>query len=87
MKNITVSVDEETYREARIKAAKEGTSVSALVRDYLNAIAHEEGGQSEFDRLAQLQERTLKRIRSRKVSLSAADNLSREVIHDRDAIR
>ena len=32
MKNITVSVDEETYRLSRIRAAEAGTSVSALVR-------------------------------------------------------
>jgi len=37
MKNITVSVDEETYRLSRIKAAEEDTSVSALVRAYLVA--------------------------------------------------
>ena len=35
MKNITVSVDEETHRQARIRAAELGTSVSALVRGYL----------------------------------------------------
>ena len=36
MKNITLKVDDATYREARIRAAKEGTSVSAMVRDFLN---------------------------------------------------
>ena len=35
MKNITVSVDDETYRRARIKAAERDTSVSALVRGFL----------------------------------------------------
>ena len=34
MKNITVSVDEETHRLARIRAAELDTSVSALVRRY-----------------------------------------------------
>ncbi len=38
MKNITVSVDEETHRMARIRAAQLDTSVSALVRDYLRAL-------------------------------------------------
>ena len=37
MKNITVSVDNETYRLSRVKAAEAGTSVSALVRGYLTA--------------------------------------------------
>ena len=38
MKNITVSVDEETHRMARIRAAELDTSVSALVRDYLRIV-------------------------------------------------
>ena len=33
MKNITVSVDDQTHRLARIRAAELDTSVSALVRD------------------------------------------------------
>jgi hypothetical protein len=39
MKNITVSIDDETHRAARIRAAELGTSVSALVKDYLAQIA------------------------------------------------
>ena len=35
MKNITVSVDNETYSRARIVAAGRGTTVTALVRDFL----------------------------------------------------
>ena len=35
MKNITVSVDDETYRRARIAAAANDTSVSAMVRAVL----------------------------------------------------
>ncbi|MDE2837549.1 MAG: hypothetical protein OXL97_08585 [Chloroflexota bacterium] len=38
MKNITVAVDDETYRFARIRAAELDTSVSALVRDYLRML-------------------------------------------------
>ena len=34
MRNITVSVDEDTYRRSRIRAAELDTSVSALVRDF-----------------------------------------------------
>ncbi|MCY3839683.1 MAG: hypothetical protein OXH09_13700 [Gammaproteobacteria bacterium] len=39
MKNITVSVDEEIHRLARIRAAERDTSVSALVRDFLRRLA------------------------------------------------
>ena len=38
MKNITVSIDDETYRQARVKAAENGTSVSALVRGFLEQV-------------------------------------------------
>ncbi len=36
MKNITLKIDDETYRKARMRAASEGTSISAMVRDFLN---------------------------------------------------
>jgi plasmid stability protein len=35
MKNITLKIDDATYRKARLKAAEAGTSVSAMVRDFL----------------------------------------------------
>ena len=47
MRNITVSVDEETHRLARIKAAELDTSVSALVREYLGRIATARGQERE----------------------------------------
>lgn len=37
MKNITLKVDDDTYQRARVRAAEAGTSVSAMVRDFLNA--------------------------------------------------
>ncbi len=39
MKNITVSVDDEIYHRARIRAAEKRTSVSALVRRALQELA------------------------------------------------
>jgi hypothetical protein len=39
MKNITIAVDDETHRAARIRAAELGTSVSALVKSYLQELA------------------------------------------------
>jgi plasmid stability protein len=41
MKNITVTIDDETHRAARIRAAEMGTSVSALVKDYLQGLAED----------------------------------------------
>lgn len=42
MRNITVSVDEETHMRARILAAALDTSVSALVREFLRNLGSEE---------------------------------------------
>lgn len=38
MKNVTIALDDDTHRKARIRAAELGTSLSALVRDYLNQL-------------------------------------------------
>ena len=43
MRNITVSVDEETHRRARILAAALDTSVSALVREFLKNLTSDKG--------------------------------------------
>lgn len=42
MKNITLAMDEAVLEEARVFAAKRGTTVNALVRDFLNGIAKQE---------------------------------------------
>jgi hypothetical protein len=39
MKNVTIALDDEVHRQARIRAAELGTSLSALVKDYLNGLA------------------------------------------------
>jgi len=47
MKNITVSIDEETYRRARIVAAERSTSVSRLVQEYLKSLGSARADESE----------------------------------------
>jgi hypothetical protein len=37
--NLTLTVDEDVLREARVKALELGTSVNALVREYLKQLA------------------------------------------------
>lgn len=76
MKNITVTVDDETYRKARIKAAEMDTSVSALVKDFLAELAV---GESDTERLKR-EERTL---RERITTFRAADRIPREDLHRR----
>lgn len=38
MKNVTIALDDEVHRRARIHAATMGTSLSALVKDYLQSL-------------------------------------------------
>jgi plasmid stability protein len=87
MKNITVSVDEETYRQSRIRAAEAGTSVSALVRAYLVSLAKGHEAETEFQRLKRLERDTLAALRARKGVLRAADNLDRDRLHEPDEVR
>lgn len=42
MSNLTLSLDDEVVRQARIRAIQEGTSVSAQVRDFLQRYANGE---------------------------------------------
>ncbi len=52
MKNITVSVPDHVYRNARVAAAQRDTSLSALVVAYLERLS---GGMEQFARLEALQ--------------------------------
>ena len=80
MRNLTVSLPEDVYRRARIKAAERDVSVSALVREFLSKLAEEE---SDFERRKRLQKEVLASIRR----FRASDRLNRETIHDRNALR
>lgn len=76
MKNITVSVDDETYRRARIKAAERDTSVSALVKQFLVEIGSTE---TEAERL----KREEVALRAAVGNFRAIDRLPRDEIHER----
>ena len=78
MRNITVTLDDDSYRNARMKAAAMDTSVSALVKQYLRQLG---SGETETERLKR-QEREL---RARIAGFRAADRLPRDEVHRRDA--
>jgi plasmid stability protein len=80
MKNITVSVDDEVHRRARVRAAELDTSLSAVVRRFLVEFA---GGETDFERRRKLQNQTLTSIRA----FRAGERLTRDEAHRRDAIR
>ena len=76
MKNLTVSVPDEVYRTARIRAAEEGRSVSAMVADYLRSLSGED---IEFARLEAQQHQIQEQIDR----FSAADRVDRDEVHER----
>ena len=76
MKNLTVPLDDETHRRARMIAAQRDTSVSALVKQFLLDLA---SGESETERLKR-QEREL---RERITDFDASDRLSCDDVHRR----
>jgi hypothetical protein len=76
MKNITVTVDDATYRRARIRAAEQDTSVSAVVKKFLNEFA---GDESEFERLARQEREAREEIRN----FRASDRLTRDEMYAR----
>jgi post-segregation antitoxin (ccd killing protein) len=84
VKNITVTVDDELYHRARVRAAELKTTVSALVREHLHRLTAEE---SEADRLQREQNDVIARIKREHPGFSAADRLARTELHDRHAIR
>jgi hypothetical protein len=80
MKNITLSVDDETYRQARIQAAQQGTTVSALVRDYLNSLSRRAA--AEPDKTT-----ALFNTLDRATSYQASSRMTREESHARGRVR
>ena len=89
MEVISVAVDYETHRLARIKAAQKGTSMSATLRDYLLQILEEAGErppeETEPQRRTRMLDEAIARFDAEHVGLSASERLSREELYDRHA--
>ena len=94
MKNITVSVDDDTYRRSRIRAAELETSVSALVRGFLERLvqrgaeatgADAPRAETEGERRRRRLDELFEDICATRGGFRAADNVGRDALHDRDA--
>ena len=79
---MTVAIPDDTYRRARIRAAEQGTSVSALVAEYLQSLSDRDE-ESRFTTLRALQRRTSTEVQR----FSAGHRLSRDEVHDRAGLR
>ena len=91
MKNITVSVDEETHRLVRIRAEKLETSVQALLREYLSGLAYDgfaldrvraQPAETERERRKRLMDEVCEDIRTTRPRFTASENLPRSALHE-----
>jgi hypothetical protein len=80
VKNITVAIDDETYRRARVVAAQRDASVSALVKKYLCSLTEENSAVRDFKKE---HEDLLDSIAQRHPGFKVADNLPREDLYQR----
>ncbi len=79
MANLTISVDDLLLKRARIKALEEGTSVNALLREYLQAYTGTQQTQRALAGFAELADR------SEAESGSAGRTWTRDELHERSA--
>jgi hypothetical protein len=75
VKNLTVTLDEETYRLARLAAAEQGVSVSGLVRELLAELRPKETRAEAVQRAFAAMDAVRK--------FAAGNRLSREQLHER----
>lgn len=92
MRNITVSLDDGTLRRCRVYAAKTGTSVEALVREYLKGLTAApplvtESTPEKAERRRGKLDEVIEDIRANSPGFSARENLSREELYDRARAR
>ena len=76
MANLTLTIDEKILKKARMRALQEGTSVNALVRNYLESYT---GAQSSHDTVISEIVDLSKKSRSRRGS----GRWKRDELHDR----
>lgn len=83
MKNLTISIPDDVYRDARIRAAERGMSVSRMVADYLRSLSDaEERRLANNAKRRALVKRIHQRQRDEGVFFSMKDNLSREELYN-----
>lgn len=90
MKTISVSVENETHRRACIRAAENGTTVSAMMRNLLVEFLQRpaaEPAETEHQKRARMLDEVLEGFRSNGVGVDTGSTLSREEIYERNVPR
>jgi predicted CopG family antitoxin len=76
MKTITVSVPDDVYRAARMRAAERGSSVSSLVAEYLRSLSERDAELAEA-------RASWNEVAAEIKDFRRNDRLSREELHER----
>lgn len=91
MKTISVSVDDETHRLARIRAAETGTTVSAMMRELLKELLkhppEHAPAETEHQRRVRMLDEVMARFERDGVGLKAGERLTREEMYNTRAPR
>ncbi len=84
MKQVTLEIDDATFHSAATKARHAGTSLSAVVIDFLRQFSG--GGGSEFEQLELQEEALRQQLQKRGASFSGGDRLTRDELYERHAL-
>ena len=76
MANLTITVDEDVLRQARIRAFEQGKSVNAILAEYLKSYADRRGAQVDATR-------TLIRLSRKSKSARGGRRGTRDELHER----
>lgn len=92
VRDIAVSADEDTQRQAQIRAAELDTSASALVREFLKGLVAGSGdeglarakeGESALERRRRLLRETFAEFDAQGIGLRMSENVPRDELYDR----
>ncbi len=81
MANLTIAIDEQLLRRARVRALEDGTSVNALLRTYLERYAGVGEADATLSRFARLARQSVA------TSGAGGRTWAREELHDRTDLR
>ena len=84
VKNVTVSLDDDTYRKAKRWAVENDRSLSSVVREVLQTYGAQE---SEFDRLAMRRREIVAELDRLHPEFATERFLTREELYDPDRVR
>lgn len=81
MGNLTLAIEDDLLRRARVRAAEQGTSVNAVVREYLEDYAGRERGRAAMGKFLEIA------ARSGAGSGERGRRWTREDLYDRESLR